>query len=280
MLDISAVICTKNAEKAIEECLKSVEKNNPSEIIVIDGESSDDTVKLAKRHTGKIFSDKKKGLGYARQLGAEKAKSEYVGYVDSDVVLTQDCLKVMITELEEKRYDGIHAQVLCSDISSYWEQAQETHLMMKLREAGKHKWVGSVTVVFRRDVILQNSFDPFFTGAAEDKDLIYRLRRKGLKLGISSVHVYHRHKSNTRDFIKQRIWYGRGAARFFWKFKSIRDLIAFTGVIPVGILVCIKKRSLKMLPYYVTCSVAGNVGFAVEMVQLILHRITLRKQPP
>ena len=36
-LPISVNICTYNEEKYIEDCLKSVIKNNPKEIIVVDG---------------------------------------------------------------------------------------------------------------------------------------------------------------------------------------------------------------------------------------------------
>lgn len=43
-MEISVIVCTKNAEKTLEACLKSIEENEPSEIILIDGNSSDATV--------------------------------------------------------------------------------------------------------------------------------------------------------------------------------------------------------------------------------------------
>ena len=46
-MPISVIIAAKNAESTIEECLDSVRRNNPAEIIVVDGNSSDKTVKIA-----------------------------------------------------------------------------------------------------------------------------------------------------------------------------------------------------------------------------------------
>lgn len=277
MSDISVVICVRNAGKTIEECLKFVEKNNPSEIILIDGESSDDTVELARRHTDKIFSDKRRGLGYARQLGAEKAGSKYVAYVDSDVILTPDCLSIMVKELEENGYAAIHAQLLCLDDSNYWERSHEQYIKITFNRLGERNWIGAVAAVFKRDVILQNSFDPFFKGAAEDMDLSLRLGRKGFRLGISTAYAYHRHRNSAKDFVKQRIWYGRGGARLFWKYKSLIFLLGLIGIIPYGVFLSIKNRSPGMLPYYVIWSIARNIGFVTEMAQLILQRIILRR---
>ena len=84
-LPISVIIIAKNAERTIEECLSAVKKSNPAEIIVVDGNSTDRTVEIARRYTEHIYPDEGKGIGYARQLGAEMASQEYIAYVDSDV---------------------------------------------------------------------------------------------------------------------------------------------------------------------------------------------------
>ena len=57
VLPISVIVPAKNAESTIEECLISVQRNNPAEIIVVDGNSSDRTVEIARRYTEEIYSD-------------------------------------------------------------------------------------------------------------------------------------------------------------------------------------------------------------------------------
>jgi len=277
-MDISVIVCTKNAGKTIEACLKSIEENEPSETILIDGNSSDNTVEIASKHTGKIYSDAGKGLAYARQLGALKARSEYIAYVDSDVVLTPNCLQKMLAELQEKGYAGIHAQVLSLNNENYWEWAEDQHVRMMFNRIGERKWIGNVAAVFRRQSVIENPFDPFFIGAGEDKNISLNLRKKGLKLGISSACIYHQHRSSAAAFVKQRFWYGKGNSRFLWKYRSIVQLIHPSLFIPFGIYVCLRKRSPRMLPYYVVWSVASNIGLAAGVAQLIFQKLKPNKQ--
>jgi glycosyltransferase involved in cell wall biosynthesis len=277
-VDISVIVCARNAEKTIEACLKSVEGNQPSEIILIDGNSTDGTVQIASKHTDRIYSDEGKGLAYARQLGAQKASSKYIAYVDSDVVLTSNCLQKMLEELQEKGYAGIHAQVVSLSNDNYWEWAEDQHVRMMFNRVGERKWIGNIAAIFRRQSVIENPFDPFFVGAGEDKNLSLNLRRKGLKLGISSAYVYHRHRTSAGGFIKQRFWYGKGGSRFLWKYKRIAQLVHPSLMIPFGIFVCLRKRSLKMLLYYIVWSVSSNIGMATGVAQLAFQKLKPNRQ--
>ena len=53
IINISAVVNTRNEEKNIEECLNSLQFAD--EIIVVDMESTDLTKQIAKRFTDKVF---------------------------------------------------------------------------------------------------------------------------------------------------------------------------------------------------------------------------------
>lgn len=275
-MDISVIVCAKNAEKTIDACLKSVQENECSEIILIDGNSSDSTVQIASKHTDKVYSDEDKGLAYARQLGARKASSEYIAYVDSDVVLTPNCLQQMLEELRGKGYVGIHAQVLSLSNNNYWEWAEDQHVRMMFNRVGERKWIGNIAAIFRRQSVIDNPFDPFFIGAGEDKDLSSKLRKKGLRLGISSAHIYHQHRSSARGFIKQRMWYGEGDSRFLWKYRPITQLIRPSLMIPFGIFVCLRKRSPRMLLYYIVWSVSSNIGMATGLAQLTFQKLKMK----
>ncbi|KKQ25761.1 MAG: Glycosyl transferase family 2 [Candidatus Woesebacteria bacterium GW2011_GWA1_37_8] len=79
---ISAVIIAKNEEKNIDDCLKSVTWCD--EIVVVDTDSTDKTVKIAEKFTNTIY--KTKGGNYSdwRNLGLEKAKTDWIIYIDCD----------------------------------------------------------------------------------------------------------------------------------------------------------------------------------------------------
>ena len=271
-MSVSVVICAKNAESTLERCLESVQKNKPSEIILIDDGSTDGTVEITRRHTDKVYPNKGKGLSHARQLGAEKASADHIFYVDSDVILSENCLKIMMHEMETNGYTAIHAQVIGTDNASYWGWAEDQHFRMRFNKEGEARSIITMAGIFEKGAILEYKFDPFFVSASEDGDLCYRLRKGGLRLGISSAFVCHQHRASLISFIRQRVRYGRGNSRFFWKHKAITTLLGASLMAPFGIAVCISKRSPKMLPYYLVWSLAGTYGTFSEMASLTFRR--------
>ena len=75
-LEVIVLICAKNSESTLIGCLEPVKHNLPGQIIVIDGNSIDNTAEIARRYTNNVDSDQELGLGYARDLGVSKAISE------------------------------------------------------------------------------------------------------------------------------------------------------------------------------------------------------------
>lgn len=86
---ISIIITAYNAEKTIERCLNSILENeyNDYEIILVNDGSKDKTEKIVELFaTDKIkyFSKKNTGVADSRNYGIERAKGEYITFVDSD----------------------------------------------------------------------------------------------------------------------------------------------------------------------------------------------------
>ncbi len=94
---ISIIIPTYNEEKNIENCLKSLlnqtlpRKNY--EIIVVDGKSKDNTVKIAKKYADKVIQQKSKGVGGARNDGVKLAKYDLIATTDADCLVHEDWLE-------------------------------------------------------------------------------------------------------------------------------------------------------------------------------------------
>ena len=93
MSKISVVINTLNEEKNLPLAIASV-KGFADEIVVVDMESSDRTVEVAKRLGAKVFSHKK--VGYvepARNYAVSKAKGNYVFILDADEEVSPGLVK-------------------------------------------------------------------------------------------------------------------------------------------------------------------------------------------
>lgn len=86
---ISAVVLTHNDETVLERCLLSITWCD--EIVVVDDESTDGTLGVAKKFGVKIFTRTlSDDFAAQRNFGLEKAKGEWVLFLDSDEVVSED----------------------------------------------------------------------------------------------------------------------------------------------------------------------------------------------
>ena len=94
---LSIIIPAYNSEKIIKDCLNKILKETKkikSEIIVVDDKSTDNTVKVVEEIKGvKLIKLKKnKGVGNARNVGAEKAKFAILCFIDSDIIISRNSI--------------------------------------------------------------------------------------------------------------------------------------------------------------------------------------------
>lgn len=93
MASLSVVINTLNEEKNLSRALASV-KNLVDEVVVVDMESSDSTVSIAKKAGAKVYSHKPTGyVEPARNFAIGKTTSEWVFILDADEEVGSDLAK-------------------------------------------------------------------------------------------------------------------------------------------------------------------------------------------
>ena len=80
---ISAVLITKNEARNISDCIRSLSAIT-DDIIVVDAESSDDTVACAKSLGARCIVKTWEGYGAARNEGAALAKWDWILSIDAD----------------------------------------------------------------------------------------------------------------------------------------------------------------------------------------------------
>ena len=106
---ISVVVPCFNVEHVIERCIEALlaqeyEKDKFS-IIIIDDKSTDDTEKLIEQYREndqvKIIKHfRNRGLAAARNSGIKASKSKIIGFLDSDIIVQKDWLKLMLNVLQ------------------------------------------------------------------------------------------------------------------------------------------------------------------------------------
>ena len=83
---VDVIVRTKNSAETLENCLSAARYNlNVNRLILIDSHSTDGTVEIASKFEAEIYCEDR-GLGYATWLGIQKAETENIVFLDSDVV--------------------------------------------------------------------------------------------------------------------------------------------------------------------------------------------------
>ena len=87
-MKLSVGIITLNEEKIIEKTLKSVEAI-ADEIIIVDSNSSDKTIEIAKSFGAKVFIEDWKGFGPQKNSVIEKCNGDWILLIDADEELSE-----------------------------------------------------------------------------------------------------------------------------------------------------------------------------------------------
>jgi glycosyltransferase involved in cell wall biosynthesis len=263
---VTVVVCSRNRGSVIGRCLDSVIRANPAEILVIDGNSTDDTVAVARSKGVTVVSDNGAGLGAARQLGASLAQNDYVVFVDTDVVVEPWTLRLMLDEAIEERYDALEAELrTLSEHPTYWQGAERWRREVQMRK-GIASVLGCQITLVRKELLLTVGFDPAFKGAAEDADFCYRARAVGAVVAHSSRAVaYHEDRVTLRDFIGQKIWHGRGLARMITRYG--REYLSGAAE-QVDRSVGATKMKTRYLPYLFVSWSFTALGVALESLHI------------
>jgi glycosyltransferase involved in cell wall biosynthesis len=101
-MDVSVIIPTYEEEKNIETTLLAVRSQTkpPKEIFVVDNFSKDNTVKIAKKYAKVIKA--KSNIAQARNIGASKATSELLLFLDADTLLLPNVIEKLSKEFNKK----------------------------------------------------------------------------------------------------------------------------------------------------------------------------------
>ncbi len=111
---ISVIIPVYNAEKYLERCVKSVYEavsKTDGEIILIDNNSTDDSLELAKKIAKKydyqisVLKCPTEGASAVRNMGAKKASGDYIWFIDADDEVTLESASLLIAEAKRTQAD-------------------------------------------------------------------------------------------------------------------------------------------------------------------------------
>jgi len=135
MSTISICVVTKNEAHNITACLESVMWAD--EIIVIDSESTDNTVELCKRFTNKITIIPWLGCGPQREKIFAMASCDWVLLLDADERVTPELANEIQDAIKSSKYNGYEIPFVsyyCGKRIRFGDWINEKHLRLLKRD--------------------------------------------------------------------------------------------------------------------------------------------------
>ncbi len=186
---ISVIIPAYNEEKSIHACLESLvnqKTDRKFEVVLVDNNSSDNTVKIAKSFTSKlnlrIVSEKKRGRGSARSTGFKNALGDVLFSTDADTVLPEDWIETFFTTLTKSNSVAVTSNNRiddCGRTTNTVYNALQPIFMRGYRVLLGHYWLSGFSFAMYKDVYEKSGGFKNELIAQEDIDLSFRVRKLG-----------------------------------------------------------------------------------------------------
>lgn len=219
---ISIIIRTYNEERNIGEVLDILSKQTykNKEIIIVDSESTDNTLNICKKYETKIININKKDFNYsyASNIGAENSTGDILCY------LSGHSIPVEINYLEktneiflDNSVGGCYGDIIALRSGSLVEKF--FHYLGYIKNINKGKKIiyerkihpgilSCSNASFRKHLWEKNKFKEELGDGGEDVELAYRIIEDGYVIAKApTLLVKHSHGSNLIEFIKElKLW--------------------------------------------------------------------------
>lgn len=223
---ISVILPIRNEESKIGQCLDAIFGQTilPYEVIVIDGHSTDNTEKIAKKYPIRFYYEDYHTRSGACQIGIMKSNGDLIAFTDADCIPQKDWLENL-----EKGFDegivGVGGGIKNVG-EGLWERSINLAMSTFIGSANSvqgrffksKRFVKSISgcnsMYHRNDLLDVGGFNVLSPGA-EDAELNRKLLVKGKLLYNPEALVIHHHSWTLKEYTKKMFRYGfeRGLIR-------------------------------------------------------------------
>ena len=228
---VTVGFCVRNCEDFIEEAVESVFAQDfpheSMELVFVDDGSEDKTLSIVHDFVPKmnmnvkIFSQKWKGLGAARNVVVNNTNAEYIIWVDCDMVLTKNFVSRQVEFMDKNPNVGIaKGRYGIYDVCSIVAYLENVEAIVKHRDERNFssEALGTGGSIYRVKAIMDvNGFDEHITSVGEDMDIETRIRQAGWSLTLSPGEFYEFRRNSWSALWNEYFWHGCGGHQIFRK---------------------------------------------------------------
>lgn len=263
----SAILATYNSQATLPAALSSLlTQTVPIELIVVDDGSTDQTKAIVKEFPNVIYlSQKHLGPARARNLGAKKASSNLLVFVDADMTFDSDYVKDLIKPILERKCKGTYTTnervanwndplARCWNIQEGWEDK-------KRFPPNPPKYGTDYRAILKSEFDRVGGFDDL--GYTDTWSLFHKLGERPL---ATHALCYHKNPNSFASVYRQAKW----SAKRPYKYGLVGSLYALIRTsLPISLFVGITKAlshyNLYFFPFKLVYDLARFVGI-IEML--------------
>lgn len=132
---LSIALATYNEQNTIGKCIKSVGAI-ASEIVMVDGSSTDDTVKIAKKlGANVIITDNPAIFHVNKQKAVDACRGDWVLQLDADEIVSEQLANEILSAVKQSRPKADHP---LDEINGYWIPRKNYFLGRWLSKGGQY----------------------------------------------------------------------------------------------------------------------------------------------
>lgn len=231
-------MCVKNAESTIKEAIESIliqdYPHKLMELVVVDGCSQDNTLRIIKNRLKEVdipvrYFSEDEGIALARQIVVDNATGEYIVWVDGDMIIREDFISKHVEFMEQHPHVGIakgryEARINDKKNASLPAKLEDIEFLLETAYEGKSctKSLGASGCIYRVKAIRQiGGFDPQIKHGGEDTDVEIRIRERGWSYYISPAFFREIRRENWKSLWKEYFWHGSSASYILKKNRRV-----------------------------------------------------------
>ena len=279
---VSVVLLTYNGSKFVKSCLQYIMHidypKNRMEVIVVDNNSTDNTIDIVKnfKNVRIIQLDKNYGFAYGNNRGAAAAKGEYIAFISQDAQVTRNWLIELVKAIYDKPYIG----AACS-VSLYFDNKKRINSAggfwsilgisgsigdIPYTEGNIPKYAffpSGVSLIMKKSVFKKiGGFDADYFLYVEDTDLGWRIWDAGYKVVVCPTSILY-HKKEMYGTRSPKYYFFNTKNRLFTIAKDATSFVMLPMLVS-SILVHLVQMSIfivKGKPYHAWETLNGILWF-------------------
>jgi O-antigen biosynthesis protein len=213
---VTVVVPAYNAEATIDDCVGSLlELKEPvggMEIIVVDNNSSDATLRLLKQYEGqiRILREQKRGASAARNRAIVEARGKILAFTDSDCIAEREWVSNLIPPLTDRRVGASGGRILSLEPCNWIEKYGEVmHDHRRAIEIYRRPYIIGMNFAVRRSIFDEVGLFDIDLLRGQDTDMGWRIHAAGYQIRYcSGAEVHHLNESTLRGLFFDGVDHG------------------------------------------------------------------------